>query len=213
MVKLCYICGAEGKTREHVPPLSFFPKGFRKDLWTVRACAEHNLGYSKDVEYVRNVVVSHQKCKGAAHELAQSAAFRSFERRASLFFQTFRRIRTTAIERDAVATIQLELPRFERVMKTIACGIYCRETDTTYVGDWHILSPSLILNAERTSASVNWPTAWEFVSKLPFIPIATPESAVFQYRRHVFNDKFAVAYAFEFYGGFHVYVWSTGFED
>ena len=79
------MCDADGVTREHVPPLSFFPEGFRVKLWTVRACGAHNLKNSKDVEYVRNVIVCFRNVSGTAHALAESAAFRSFERSAALF--------------------------------------------------------------------------------------------------------------------------------
>jgi len=208
-VKQCYICGVEGNTREHVPPLSFFPKGFRTDLWTVRSCEEHNIGHSKDVEYVRNVVVSQRNCKGTAHELAQSAAFRSFERSAALFFQTFQRARSTVIEGEEIALFQLELPRFERVMKAIAWGIYSRETGKTYEGDWRIFSPTLLLTDDLQGVPTTWYSFRKLISALPFTPTATPEPTVFKFGRHVFNDTFHVAYAFEFYGGFHVYAWSA----
>ena len=38
----CYWCGAKSVSVEHVPPKSFFPKGKRVDLITVRSCTKHN---------------------------------------------------------------------------------------------------------------------------------------------------------------------------
>ena len=49
--KICYWCGenlsSETNQREHVPPLSFFPKGFRENLMTVPACQKHNSEFSE----------------------------------------------------------------------------------------------------------------------------------------------------------------------
>lgn len=48
--KKCYWCGIEltdeTLKREHVPPFTFFPKGFRENLITVPSCVEHNNNYS-----------------------------------------------------------------------------------------------------------------------------------------------------------------------
>lgn len=48
--KICYWCGIEltsdTQKKEHVPPFTFFPKGFRENLITVPSCFEHNNKYS-----------------------------------------------------------------------------------------------------------------------------------------------------------------------
>lgn len=48
--KICYWCGveltAETLKKEHVPPFTFFPKGYRENLMTVPSCVEHNNKYS-----------------------------------------------------------------------------------------------------------------------------------------------------------------------
>ena len=48
--KICYWCGieltSETQKKEHVPPFTFFPKGYRENLVTVPSCAEHNNKYS-----------------------------------------------------------------------------------------------------------------------------------------------------------------------
>ena len=47
------MCGAEGSTREHVPPRCFFPKGVgHQELLTVRSCPKHNTSKSNDDQYV-----------------------------------------------------------------------------------------------------------------------------------------------------------------
>jgi hypothetical protein len=48
--KICYWCGIEltpeTNKREHVPPNSFFPKGYKEQLITVPSCEEHNTQFS-----------------------------------------------------------------------------------------------------------------------------------------------------------------------
>lgn len=63
--KVCYWCGKEASTREHVPPRSFFPDSVdadgnkinRSQLITVWACQEHNNKKSDFDEYLRNRIV------------------------------------------------------------------------------------------------------------------------------------------------------------
>ena len=55
----CYMCHKPASTREHAPPLCFFPEAkdleppqdLRKHLITVPSCPDHNLSASKDDEY------------------------------------------------------------------------------------------------------------------------------------------------------------------
>jgi hypothetical protein len=51
--EICYYCGEQASTKEHIPPECFFPKGNKVDLFTVPACEEHNNAKSKDDEYVK----------------------------------------------------------------------------------------------------------------------------------------------------------------
>lgn len=59
----CYMCDAEATSREHAPPLCFFPSvddaglDLRKNLVTVPACDQHNSRKSKDDEFFRSIIV------------------------------------------------------------------------------------------------------------------------------------------------------------
>jgi hypothetical protein len=50
------MCSADATTREHVPPKSLFPKGYRENLTIVRSCVTHNHDQSLDIEYARNLI-------------------------------------------------------------------------------------------------------------------------------------------------------------
>jgi len=68
----CYFCDAEASTREHFPPLCFFPESndysndmtdYRFNLMTVPSCAEHNNDRCLDDEYtVLSIVMIAKKC-------------------------------------------------------------------------------------------------------------------------------------------------------
>jgi len=75
----CYACTAPASDREHVPAKSFFPSGMRGNLLTVPSCREHNGGYSKDVEYVRNMIVCREGLNSVGQQMLESAK-RSFDR-------------------------------------------------------------------------------------------------------------------------------------
>ena len=205
----CYMCDVRGVTREHVPPFSFFPDGFRTNLWTVRSCEAHNLSNSKDVEYARNVIICFRNASGAAQQLAESAAFRSFERSAALFTQTFQHARLLVLDGEPTAVFPFDPPRFKRVMEAIAYAIYFRENGRRFEGNWEVFSPNLASENDLQGVSDKWSKFRALISAIPFQPKATPKPTVFKYGIHTFDDSGHFAYAFLFYGGFSVYVWTA----
>src|ERR1700730_2480473 len=78
-VSTCYWCGRPASSREHVPPLSFFPTGKRTGLITVPSCYDHNEALSALDEQFRFYV---QACcdSAAAMEVFDSKTLRGLER-------------------------------------------------------------------------------------------------------------------------------------
>jgi hypothetical protein len=210
--KKCYMCDDGGVTREHVPPLSFFPKGFRTNLWTVPSCAAHNLDNAPDVEYARNVIVSHRDATGEAHRLAQDASFRSFERSAALFARTFREVTPLRVGGEEMAAFRLDVPRLNRVMEAVAYALHYRETGRTYAGRWRVFSPTLLSAKDVRGIPTDWRALRGIVRSIPVTPAPTPVPEVFRYGTHRWDETHFV-YAFEFYGGFQVFVWTRPPED
>ena len=56
---LCYLCRRPARTREHVPPKSFFPRGGNLQLMTVPSCEEHNNAKSDDDQYLLAHITLH----------------------------------------------------------------------------------------------------------------------------------------------------------
>jgi hypothetical protein len=61
----CFLCNAEGDTREHVPSKAFFDN-VPENIITVPACTNCNGSFAKDEEYFRTVVVA--QCYGTSPE-------------------------------------------------------------------------------------------------------------------------------------------------
>ncbi|WP_092685598.1 hypothetical protein [Albimonas donghaensis] len=82
----CYFpgCTAQGTTKEHVPPKSFFPKGERDQLLTVKSCEKHNNQKSKDDIYVLAQICMNASPSNRAREVYQTriAPQLSFKRNA-----------------------------------------------------------------------------------------------------------------------------------
>ena len=59
----CYMCDSFETSREHTPPLCFFPEAkiigrdLRRNLITVPSCDRHNYQKSKDDEFLRSVIL------------------------------------------------------------------------------------------------------------------------------------------------------------
>src|SRR6185369_1818743 len=57
-LETCYMCDKATVSREHAPPLGFFPEDRRVNLITVPSCKTHNNDNSDDVRYVRDIITS-----------------------------------------------------------------------------------------------------------------------------------------------------------
>lgn len=84
----CYFCGGEVTGVEHIPPVSFFPKGERQDLITVDSCDDHNQEKSKEDEYIRAILLSSVKLDDQDHvEVLRKTNARALERSVKRAFQ------------------------------------------------------------------------------------------------------------------------------
>ena len=110
---------------------------------------------------------------------------------------------------EPTAIFQLDLERFRRVMRAIASALYCKEHDQSCVGQWEVLSPTLLGANDIAGIPDDWQRFRDLMRRIPFQPKAAPEASVFRYGVHSFEDARHFAYALEFYGGFHIYVWNS----
>jgi hypothetical protein len=203
-MKKCYMCDADGVTKEHVPPYSFFPKGYKDNLWTVPSCDEHNSKNNLDVEYVRNVIATHLHTEGSAGTHLQDKVLGSFENSPKLFNRTFADANVVKINGEETASYTLDMRRFTKIMDAIAYAIYYKLNGKSYQDSWGIFSPSLI---SRKTFYHGLPDDWEehrrLLSQIRYTEMPTPQPDIFRLGIHKFDEEHFI-YAFMFYGGFVV---------
>jgi hypothetical protein len=203
----CYMCTDVEATREHAPPKTFFPKGYRDGLWTVPSCSTHNLDNAKDVEYVAGCIISAIESTEVALEESQKKVFRAFGRSKGLLLGTFRNpILVVLPSSELTATFEIDLTRFNSVMEAIAYGIFFHENGTTYIGQWTIVSPNLgSIGTKHLDEDDARAEMFSQLSTMPFVEIVTPQPDVFRCSVFSSPNEGKVIYKFEFYNGFTVY--------
>jgi hypothetical protein len=203
----CYMCDAPATTKEHAPPRSFFPKGFRRNLITVPSCADHNTKNSLDVEYVRNVI-STQRGTNIAAASAFETVKRSLENSPALMKRTFQTLTPVQVEDGETGAYRIELNRYRRVMKAIAYALYFRDTGTKHAGDWQIFTPSLLFAANVYDGRRDpWEGLRQYLTSGKFTDMCASQPEVFRYGV-IHSEEAQTMYKFEFYGSFVVNAWT-----
>lgn len=113
------------------------------------------------------------------------------------------------INGEETAIFPFDLERFKRVIGAIASGLFYRVEGRPYEGQWTVFSPTLLGTNDLAGIPDNWQQFRELMGRIPFEPVAVPEPSVFRHGVHTFDDGEHFAYAFEFYGGFQVFVWNS----
>lgn len=201
------MCDAEGLTREHVPPRCFFPKPYPTNMITVPSCSKHNNDNSKDVEYVRNIIVGSEGINDVGLEMFPPVV-RSLERSPKLAQRILSSTEPIIWQGQATGLISTDIHRFRSVMRAVAYAVYYSDFGRTYDHQWGIYHASFRSRAEIESgldslhqelqailhgADVNnKDTNFPEVFKYAFYPAEEP-------------DEHRLIYKFQFYGDFIVY--------
>jgi hypothetical protein len=194
------MCDESGVTREHVPPRSFFPPGFRTNLWSVRSCASHNNDNSEAVEYVGIAVLFSIETNGEAHKESIERAIRAFQRNSRLFNRMFQNKIDIDEQRFG---FQIDLSMFNQVIKAMAYAIYYRRFNKRFLGDWGIFMPSTNTPLSIFGRVDDWSRYRTTIRQLQFTDLRHPESEVFKCGIHQWSET-ELAFRFEFYQGFAI---------
>lgn len=171
LTETCYMCDKPKSTREHVPPLCFFPeqaneakaRDFRINLITVPSCDDHNLQKSSDDEYVRNVIALHWRNNSIGYEMSMTKVLRSFvgnKPLLNLFIGEGKHKHLILDGQEGVTTL-LDRARFDSEMGKIVRGIYFNQFRQKCRTAVDIYSRSLV---ELVSTSMQ-KQAWNGVSQ------------------------------------------------
>ena len=206
----CYACGKPATGREHVPPQCFFPDDLRENLLTVPSCEVHNNRNSKDVEYVRNVLICAAEL-GPESKTVFDKALRSFSRSESLFKRTFDSLKPVHFRGYETGAFQVDQARFRKVMASIASALHFHDIASRR-RSWRVFSPSLHNQASLAGIPDDWSRLRRRIADFRFQYIDTPQQAVFTYGR-VEAGTWAVVYQLIFYDAIVVNVWSSNSVD
>jgi hypothetical protein len=202
-IKTCYACDQPATTREHVPPLSFFPEGYRDDLITVPSCARHNNANSLDVEYTRNIISTFFGVNDIGQRHFFEKAKRSFERTPALLHTCFPDIRPVNVQGMQVGAFTIDVERIKAVTNACLTALHFRETGEK-LERWEIVLPSMGFSNDVTQEETEaWRQLTTMISQLPFRLRATSSPKVFKYAAaDIVGGR---VYAMTFYEGFHVF--------
>lgn len=153
MKSICYYCGQEAPTGEHVPPKAIFPevkdspdgKDYRNNLFTVPSCETHNLKKAKDDEYLLYVLVMSLPSNKVAENQFLTKIHRAVERNPSLLKRFFLRYEEVTVHNTVTdqwfktIAVQPEKHRLIRIFTSIAKGIYYLEKGTVWNSQIHVV--------------------------------------------------------------------------
>ncbi len=202
----CYMCDRVATTREHAPPLSFFPVGRREKLITVPSCKTHNNDNSEDVEYVRNIVVTENHTNEVGREMFAAKVRRSYARGHKLRRSTFRKIREVMVNGRETAVVQINETRFNPIIRAIAFALYFHDFGEKFQFRWMVYRATMLSEGQAfydLPDDFN-PQARSLLRSIPVADRNTNQPEVFRYGVVSVKD-YEIIYRLMFYGGVDIY--------
>lgn len=213
----CYMCDAPKTSREHAPPLCFFPeaksfgRNVRRNLITVPSCTEHNSQRSKDDEFFRAMVLM------AVAETSEVGRFQFFQkhlrgvRRRPHAYRDFFKDRGK-VSGGRYRALQIDRRRFEACVDKLARALFFDAFGAKWKLPIAVTSPTLFRVANSGRIQDHQPTLQVVnVSKraLAGEPIRGESPDVFKYRVQYIDHENAYALAAIFYDAFEVFAFSS----
>jgi hypothetical protein len=204
---ICYACDRPATTKEHAPPLSFFPKEHREKLITVPSCALHNNANAMDVEYARNVIATMLGTNELGQQHFFDKAMRSFDHTPALLHTTFSDIRPVNIQGMTTGVFTLDVGRIKNVMAACVRALHFRETGER-ISDWEIVLPNLHFSSKDTTQAEasRWRDFLSLFRLIPFSEQVTGSPDVFQYS--IGDIDGGRVYSLRFYKSFLVFAFA-----
>jgi hypothetical protein len=168
---------------------------------------KHNNDNSKDVEYVRNIIVGSEGINHVGLDMFPPVA-RSLERSPKLALRILDATEPITWQGEETGLMSTEIDRFRSVMRAIAYAIYYSDFGRSYEHQWGVYNASfqsrtgfesgidslhqelqaMLHDADVIHKDTNFPEVFKYA----FYPAAEP-------------DEHRLIYKFQFYGNFIVY--------
>jgi hypothetical protein len=200
----CYMCDRSATSREHSPPIGFFPDSRRVNLITVPSCKTHNNDNSFDVEYTRNIIVTDIHSEDIAREMFTEKVLPSYKKGHKLRRLTFQRYREIKVGGMDSAIVQLHESRFNPIMRAIANALFFHDYGEKYVYRWMVYRGTSQPFYDEVD-NIN-PQIRAFLRSIKVEGRKTNQPEVFNYGvyRHI-DMAHRIIYKLVFYGGVDVY--------
>ncbi|CAN5670690.1 hypothetical protein BH20ACI4_BH20ACI4_21770 [soil metagenome] len=206
----CYMCNDITTTKEHVPPESFFPVGHRENLITVPSCEKHNNKNSEDVEYVGFFIHSFINSNMVAGKQFPKV-LRAFNRRPNLIDLVYGDQKTiNLLNGTNLFTIAVDKPRFRKVIKAIAYGLYFHYFKKPYYGDFIVWATDLTGEIKSISEELELLKIKSGFTQLNYTSLKMPHPSVFNCRIDQDNPENFI-FEFQFYESFQTHLISLPF--
>lgn len=119
----CYFqgCVKKGITKEHIPPRSFFPKGEKDQLLTVKSCEDHNNAKSTGDLYVLAQICMHASPSNRAREIFLKKIAPQIKFNGSALGK--RLAKDAVYLPDGTVKYPVEVARFDEFFTALSCGL------------------------------------------------------------------------------------------
>lgn len=200
----CYMCDRPGITREHSPPIGFFPNSRRVNLITVPSCKTHNNDNSFDVEYTRNIIVTDIHSKDIAREMFAEKVLPSYRRGHKLRRLTFQKYTEVKVDGLDSAIVHIHESRFDPIVRAIANALFFYDYGEKYKYRWVVYRATARHLDDRVD-DMN-PQIRAFLRSIKVDGRATNQPEVFNYGVYGNSDtEHRIIYKLVFYGGVDIY--------
>ncbi len=212
----CYMCDSSATSREHAPPLCFFPetnsigRNLRCNLVTVPSCDLHNSRKSKDDEYLRYVIllVTAPNSSAAMHQFDEKL-IPAVDRSGHVF-------RSLAEDRgpitEGMQVLQINRRRFDACVDHLARALFFDIYKRKWSLPMIVESPNFFSGISSDNVVPHQPTLDAVEVSRQFLgpePIRGENQEVFKYRLRFDEENNCYAFEAIFYDCFEVYSFSS----
>lgn len=119
----CYYqgCSNKGITKEHIPPRSFFPKGEKEQLLTVKSCEIHNNRKATDDQYVLAQICMNASPSNRAREVFLKKIKPQLSHNEGAFSKMLSQ--GAVVLEDGSVKYPVDINRFDKFFTALSCGI------------------------------------------------------------------------------------------
>lgn len=205
----CYLCNAEKTSIEHSPAKCFFPEDKRLNLITVPSCDKHNLDTSLDDEYVRNLIAVTKGNNQIGENLFNDKGNKSLKnsrKKYSEFAQNLKHLNFIKGNEDTKnLTFQVDMVRFDRVIKKIAYGLYYSKFRKTWYNKLVISKPNFITADYQIDLIAQIINSKKELRKSIIYEGSNPDVFKFSFINYEFKTMHHKLLVMQFYEGFEVW--------